>query len=140
MSALEVDSAEGLAFGVWARIRGGGERAELQLGPFDAYWRGFGAVLPWFHRVPPLLAVTPPDMETIPLGDIVVNYGLFMAFRGAVARPGVPCREECLHNRLRPKTDSKIEFDGKVFGWHRAPARSRLLTAAPVLPCTVLPT
>ena len=72
---MRVDSTEGLAFAAWARISGDGERAEVQLGPFDAHWRGFGAVLSWFLRVPPLLAVTPPDMETIPLGDIVVNHG-----------------------------------------------------------------
>lgn len=136
---MRVDSTEGLAFAAWARISGDGERAEVQLGPFDAHWSGFRAVLSWFLQVPPLLAVTPPDMETIPLGDIVVNHGLFMGFRGAVARPGRPCREECSHNRLRPKADSGIGFAGKDFGWHRAHAGSRLWTSAPVLPGTVLP-
>jgi NHLM bacteriocin system ABC transporter ATP-binding protein len=88
ISKLRVESAEGSAYAIWARDYRQQKRAELELSALEGHSRAFGAALPFLAGGVLLLTVmTLPD-RTVPLGDFLVVYTVFIAFQAAVARLG----------------------------------------------------
>ena len=88
ISKLRVDSAEGSAFAVWARAYREQKRAELELGALEGHLQAFAAALPFAAGAVLLFAAVLLDRQTMPVGDFLVVYGVFMAFQAAVARLG----------------------------------------------------
>ena len=88
IAKLRVDSAEGSAFAVWARAYREQKRAELGLGALEGHLQAFAAALPFAAGAVLLFATVLLDRQTIPVGDFLVIYAVFMAFQAAVARLG----------------------------------------------------
>ncbi|MCY4504304.1 MAG: hypothetical protein OXE57_22490 [Alphaproteobacteria bacterium] len=88
IAKLRVDSAEGSAFAVWARAYREQKRAELDLGALEGHLQAFAAALPFAAGAVLLFATVVLDRQTIPVGNFLVIYAVFMAFQAAVARLG----------------------------------------------------
>ena len=87
IAKLRVENAEGSAFAIWARDYREQKRAELDIGALEAHSRAFGAALPFVAGGALLLAVATGE-RTLPVGDFLVVYTVFLAFQSAVARLG----------------------------------------------------
>ena len=88
IAKLRVESAEGSAFAVWARDYREQKRAELELDALEGHSRAFGAALPFLAGGALLLAVAAGNERTLPVGDFLVVYTVFIAFQSAIARLG----------------------------------------------------
>ena len=88
IAKLRVESAEGSAFAIWARDYREQKRAELELDALEGHSRAFGAALPFLAGGALLLAVAAVGERTLPVGDFLVVYTVFIAFQSAVARLG----------------------------------------------------
>ena len=87
ITKLRVENAEGSAFATWARDYREQKRAELDLAALEGHSRAFGAALPFLAGGVLLFAVAAGD-RTLPVGDFLVVYTVFIAFQSAVARLG----------------------------------------------------
>ena len=85
---LRVESAEESAFAVWARDYREQKEAELELGTLEGHLQAFGAALPFLAGAVLIFATVWRDGPTIPVGDFLVVYAVFIAFQTAVARLG----------------------------------------------------
>ena len=85
---LRVESAEESAFAVWARDYREQKEAELELGTLEGHLQAFGAALPFLAGAVLICATVWRDGPTIPVGDFLVVYAVFIAFQTAVARLG----------------------------------------------------
>ena len=88
ISKLRIDGAEGSAYAVWARHFGEQQRAEIELGIWDAHLRAFGAALPLLAAATLLAAMTLRSPETLSMGDFLFVYAAFMLFVTGVVRLG----------------------------------------------------
>ena len=85
---LRVENAEGSAFAMWARDYREQKRAELDLSVLEGHSRAFSAALPFLAAGFLLLAAVTVGERSMPVGDFLVVYLVFIAFQGAVARLG----------------------------------------------------
>ena len=88
IAKLRVENAEGSAFAIWARDYRKQKRAELELGANEGHLQAFGAALPYLTGAVLLLAVATGEGRTVPVGDFLVVYTVYIAFQAAVARLG----------------------------------------------------
>ena len=88
ITKLRVENAEGSAFAIWARDYREQKRAELDLGALEGHSRAFGAALPFIAAGAILLTVVAEGERTVPVGDFLVVYTVFLAFQSAIARLG----------------------------------------------------
>ena len=88
IAKLRVENAEGSAFAIWARDYREQKRAELELDALEGHSRAFGAALPFLAGGVLLLAVVTVGERTVPVGDFLVVYTVFIAFQSAVGRLG----------------------------------------------------
>ncbi|MYF28435.1 MAG: ATP-binding cassette domain-containing protein [Gammaproteobacteria bacterium] len=88
ITKLRVENAEGSAFAIWAGDYREQKRAELDLAALEGHSRAFGAALPFVAAGVLLLAVVTVGERTVPVGDFLVVYTVFIAFQSAVARLG----------------------------------------------------
>ena len=88
ISKLRVESAEGSAYAVWARDYREQKRAELQLSALEGHSHAFGAALPFLAAGALLVTVMTVGNRSVPVGDFLVVYSVFIAFQSAVARLG----------------------------------------------------
>ena len=87
IAKLRVENAEGSAFAIWARDYREQKRAELELGALEEHSRAFGAALP-FLAAGVLLFTVAASGRTVPVGEFLVVYTVFVAFQSAIARLG----------------------------------------------------
>ena len=87
IAKLRVENAEGSAFAIWARDYREQKRADLDLGALEGHARALGAALPLLAGGVLLFAVMAVD-RTLPAGDFLVAYTVFVTFASAVARLG----------------------------------------------------
>ena len=85
---LRVENAEGSAYAIWARDYREQKRAEIELGALEGHSRAFGDALPFLAGGVLLFAVVAVGERSVPVGDFLVVYTVFMAFQSAVARLG----------------------------------------------------
>ena len=88
IAKLRVENAEGSAFATWARDYREQKRAELDLGALEGHSRAFGAALPLLAGGVLLFAAVAGGDRTVPVGDFLVVYTVFLTFQSAVARLG----------------------------------------------------
>ena len=88
ISKLRVENAEGSAFAIWARDYREQKHAELELGALEGHLRAFGAALPFIAGGVLLVAMVALGDRTVPVGDFLVVYTVFIAFQSAIARLG----------------------------------------------------
>ncbi len=88
IAKLRVESAEGSAFAIWASDYREQKRAELELGAYEGHLQAFGAALPFVAGAVILLAVVGVSDRTMPVGDFLVVYTVFIMFQVAIARLG----------------------------------------------------
>ena len=88
ITKLRIENAEGSAFAVWAKDYRDQKRAELDLGALEGHSRAFGAALPFLAAGALLLTVVTVGERTVPVGDFLVVYIVFIAFQSAIARLG----------------------------------------------------
>ena len=91
IAKLRVENAEGSAFAIWAQDYHEQKRAELELGALEGHSRAFGAALPFLAGGALILAVVTVGDRTVPVGDFLVVYTVFIAFQSAIARLGESC-------------------------------------------------
>ena len=118
IAKLRVENAEGSAYAIWARDYREQKRAELKLGALEGHSRAFGAALPFLAGGVLLLAVALMGDRSVPVGDFLVVYTVFIAFQSAIARLGeslgtvaasLPAFEQ-----MRPLLGAKPEADVEV--------------------------
>ena len=85
---LRVENAEGSAYAIWARDYREQKRAEIELGALEGHSRAFGEALPFLAGGVLLFAVVTVGERSVPVGDFLVVYTVFMVFQSAVARLG----------------------------------------------------
>ena len=88
ITKLRVENAEGSAFAIWAQDYREQKRAELDVAAIEGHSRAFGAALPLISAGVLLLAVVTVGERTVPVGDFLVVYTVFIAFQSAIARLG----------------------------------------------------
>ena len=88
IAKLRIEGAEGSAYAVWARHFGEQQRAEIELGIWDAHLRAFGAALPLLAAATLLAAMTLLGAEALSVGDFLFVYAAFMLFVTGVVRLG----------------------------------------------------
>ena len=88
IAKLRVENAEGSAFAIWARDYREQKRAEIELDAIEGHSRAFGAALPFLAAGALLFAVMAMGERTVPVGDFLVVYTVFIAFQSAIARLG----------------------------------------------------
>ena len=88
IAKLRVENAEGSAFAIWARDYRQQKRAEIELDAIEGHSRAFGAALPFLAAGALLFAVMAVGERTVPVGDFLVVYTVFIAFQSAIARLG----------------------------------------------------
>ena len=88
ISKLRIEGAEGSVYAVWARHYSEQQRAELELGAWDARLRAFGAALPLLASAALLMAVTLRGLGNLSTGDFLFIYAAFMLFVTGVVRLG----------------------------------------------------
>ena len=88
ITKLRIENAEGSAFAVWAKDYREQKRAELDLGTLEGHSRAFGTALPFLAAGALLLTVVTVGERTVPVGDFLVVYIVFIAFQSAIARLG----------------------------------------------------
>ena len=85
---LRVENAEGSAYAIWARDYREQKRAEIELGALEGHSRAFGDALPFLAGGVLLFAVAAVGDRSVPVGDFLVVYTVFIAFQSAIARLG----------------------------------------------------
>ena len=85
---LRVEGAEGSAFALWARDYRQQKQSELELGLLQGHSKAFGQALPFLAICVFLYVVLEQKDRTIPIGDFLVAYAVFMTFQHAIARFG----------------------------------------------------
>ena len=85
---LRVENAEGSAYAIWAREYREQKRAEIELGVLEGHSRAFGDALPFLACAALLLAVMTTGERSVPVGDFLVVYTVFLVFQTAVSRLG----------------------------------------------------
>ena len=88
ISKLRVETAEGSAFAMWAREYREQKRAELKVGSIEGHGRAFGVALPFVAGAFLIAAIMSFGERTVPVGDFLVVYTVFIVFQNAVARFG----------------------------------------------------
>ena len=88
ITKLRIENAEGSAFAVWAKDYREQKRAEFDLGALEGHSQAFGTALPFLAGGALLLAVVTLGERTVPVGDFLVVYTVFIAFQSAIARLG----------------------------------------------------
>ena len=88
IAKLRVENAEGSAYAIWARDYREQKRAELDLEELEGHSRAFGTALPFLAAGVLLFAVMTVGDRSIPVGDFLVVYTVFIVFQSAVARLG----------------------------------------------------
>lgn len=88
ISKLRVESAEGSAFAMWAQEYREQKQAEMELGTLEAHARAFGVALPFVAAGLFILAVMTLGDRTLPVGDFLIIYTVFIVFQSAIARFG----------------------------------------------------
>ena len=88
IAKLRVENAEGSAFAIWARDYRAQKRAEVELDALEGHSRAFGAALPFIAGGVLLFAVAAVGERTVPVGDFLVVYIVFITFQSAIARLG----------------------------------------------------
>ena len=88
IAKLRVENAEGSAFAMWARDYREQKRAELELGELEGNSRAFAAALPFVAAGTLLFAAVTFGDRTVPVGDFLVVYTVFIAYQSAIARLG----------------------------------------------------
>lgn len=86
ISKLRVESAEGSAFAMWVQEYRGQKRAELAVGRFEGHARAFGAALPFLAAGVLLLAVVVVSDRSLPVGDFLIVYTVFLVCQHSLAR------------------------------------------------------
>ena len=88
ITKLRVENAEGSAYAIWARDYREQKRAEIELGAVEGHSRAFGDALPFLAGGVLLFAVAAAGDRSVPVGDFLVVYTVFIAFQSAIARLG----------------------------------------------------
>ena len=88
IAKLRVENAEGSAFAIWARDYRAQKRAELDVSALEGHSRAFGGALPFIAAGVLLLAVATLRGRSVPVGDFLVVYTVFVVFQSAIARLG----------------------------------------------------
>ncbi len=88
IAKLRVESAEGSAFAMWVQEYREQKKAELELGRFEGHARAFGSALPFLAAAVLLLAVVVVSDRSLPVGDFLVVYMVFLVFQYSLARFG----------------------------------------------------
>ena len=88
ISKLRMDNAEGSAYAIWARDYRAQKRAEIELDALEGHSRAFGAALPFLAAGVLLFTVMEAGDRSIPIGDFLVVYTVFIVFQSAIARLG----------------------------------------------------
>ena len=88
ISKLRVESAEGSAFAMWAQEYREQKRAEIKVGTLEGHARAFGLALPFIAAGMFILAVMTIGDRTLPVGDFLIIYAVFIVFQSAIARFG----------------------------------------------------
>ena len=88
ITKLRVENAEGSAYAIWARDYREQKRAEIELGAIEGHSRAFGDALPFLAGGVLLFAVAAAGDRSVPVGDFLVVYTVFIAFQSAIARLG----------------------------------------------------
>ena len=88
IAKLRVENAEASAFAIWARDYREQKRAELELDALEGHSRAFGAALPFLAGGVLLFAIVTVGERSVPVGDFLVTYLVFIAFQSAIARLG----------------------------------------------------
>ena len=86
---LRIDGAEGSAYAVWARHYGEQQRAELELGEWNARLQAFCAALPLLAAGVVLVTTTLHGAKDFSVGNFLIIYTAFMLFITGVVRLGV---------------------------------------------------
>ena len=85
---LRVENAEGSAYAIWARDYREQKRAEIELGALEGHSRAFGDALPFLACAVLIIAVMTTGERSVPVGDFLVVYTVFLVFQSAVSRLG----------------------------------------------------
>ncbi len=85
---LRVENAEGSAYAIWAREYREQKRAEIELSVLEGHSRAFGDALPFLASAVLIIAVTTAGDRSVPVGDFLVVYTVFLVFQSAVSRLG----------------------------------------------------
>ena len=88
ITKLRVENAEGSAYAIWARDYREQKRAEIEVGAIEGHSRAFAAALPFLAGGVLLLSVVTMGDRTVPVGDFLVVYTVFIAFQSAIGRLG----------------------------------------------------
>ncbi|MXW54677.1 MAG: ATP-binding cassette domain-containing protein [Gammaproteobacteria bacterium] len=88
ISKLRVENAEGSAFAMWAQEYREQKQAEIEVGTLEGHARSFGVALPFFAAGLLILAVMTLGDGTLPVGDFLIIYAVFIVFQSAIARFG----------------------------------------------------
>ncbi len=88
ITKLRVQGAEGSAFAIWARDYREQKRAEIDLSAVEEHSRAFGTALPFVAAGVMLFAVMQGPEQSVPVGNILVVYALFMIYQMTIARLG----------------------------------------------------
>ena len=88
IAKLRAESAEGSAYSIWADDYRDQKRAELELGTLEGHARAFGSALPFLGGGVLLFSVMAVGDRSIPVGDFLVVYTVFIVFLSAIARVG----------------------------------------------------
>ncbi len=88
ISKLRVENAEGSAFAMWAQEYRELKQAEIEVGTLEGHARAFGVALPFVAAGLLILAVMTLGDSTLPIGDFLIIYVVFIVFQGAIARFG----------------------------------------------------
>lgn len=88
ISKLRVENAEGSAFAMWARDYREQKRVELEVESIEGHARAFGLALPFVAGALLIAVVMGFGESTVPVGEFLVVYTVFIVFQRAIARFG----------------------------------------------------
>ena len=88
IAMLRMENAEGSAYAIWAQDYREQKRAELELNALEGHSRAFGSALPFLAGGIMLFAVATMSDSSVPVGDFIVVYTVFIAFQSAIVRLG----------------------------------------------------
>lgn len=88
ITKLRVENAEGSAFANWARNYREQKRGELEVGACEGHLQAFGAALPFIAGAVLLFVVATVNERSMPVGDFLIVYTLFITFQSVIARLG----------------------------------------------------
>ncbi len=88
ITKLRVENAEDSAYAIWAEDYRKQKRSEHELVVLDGHSRAFAAALPFLAGGVLLFSVVTMDGRSMPIGDFLVVYTVFIVFQSAIARLG----------------------------------------------------